>query len=119
MEEIINRGLEYLYTYGIGFTLGTTVILLSSFMDVVISRNSYIHLTNNNYQLYATGIDSVNTNLLGITPVIYSAVSCNLLDKTTHNIDIIKMFFLICIHNFGYYLVHRAFHLHKYLYRFH
>ena len=119
MEEFIDKSMEYLYTYGIGFALGTTVILVSSFMDVVISRTSYLHLTKHNYQLYTSGIDSVNTNLLGITPVIYSAVSCNLLDKSSYNIDIAKMFLLICIHNFGYYLVHRTFHLHRFLYQFH
>ena len=74
MEEFVERSMEYLYTYGIGFALGTTVILVSSFMDVVISRSSYLHLTKHHYQLYASGIDSVNTNLLIMDEIFDSSL---------------------------------------------
>jgi sterol desaturase/sphingolipid hydroxylase (fatty acid hydroxylase superfamily) len=119
MTSFFETVIDYIYTYGIGFALGATVIITSSFMDVFISKKAYRHIRNADYMLYVSGMEAVNLNLLGITPIVYSVVSHNMIDKSTYNLDIFKIILLICIHNFGYYIIHRSFHVNKHLYRFH
>jgi sterol desaturase/sphingolipid hydroxylase (fatty acid hydroxylase superfamily) len=104
-----------------GFLLGSAVLSIGVFMDRYLSYNDYKELVENNStrQLYNQGIQAVKTNLLVLTPISYSIAKQTVIMGTGNSINIVDCILFICIHNFGYFCMHKLMHTTPKLYHCH
>lgn len=95
-----------------GLLLSGTIYSVGIILDHIISNNELEKMIRENSRLVQEGYVKIQTNLLVITPIIYSGVDTFLLD---HDLAFSwKHFFsLLLIQNIGYYWMHREMHRNK------
>jgi hypothetical protein len=108
----------YTWSYTKGLTISGSVFTLSQHMDTTISVNSLENMQNNHPELYADGQDAIITNLIVISPILYTFVDQFILDHST-TFSWIKFSGLLLIQNIGYFFAHREMHRNKSLYWMH
>jgi len=114
MDKILDFGYSFLK----GLFLSGSVYILGIILDNTICINSKNYLVENKPKIYNKGMYYAKTNLLVISPVIYSVIDHYILDH--HKTFSIPHFItLIGIQNIGYYTIHREFHMNKNLYWIH
>ena len=110
--------MDILISIGKGFLLGTSICLLSSFIDVTYSKASFIELCNENSKKYIQAIEAVHRNMMIISPLVYGLIDQTMLYHTTE-LQPLNILGILGIHSVGYYLVHMAMHKSTRLYTIH
>ena len=75
--------MDILISIGKGFLLGTSICLLSTFIDVTYSKASFIELCNENSKKYIQAIEAVHRNMMIISPLVYGVIDQTMLYHTT------------------------------------
>lgn len=104
-----------------GLLLSGAVYSIGVILDNTISNNTLDKMIRENRRLVQEGYDKIQTNLLMISPVIYSGVDTFLLDNDT-DFSLSHFLFLVFIQNIGYFWIHREMHRNpelKWMHRFH
>ena len=104
-----------------GLLLGSSVLLMGVFMDRFLSYADYKEMVSNSStrQLYNQGIQAVKTNLLVLTPISYGIAKQTVILNNVSSINIIECLLFVCIHNFGYFCMHKLMHTTPKLYDCH
>ena len=104
-----------------GLLLGLFILFEGIFMDRFLSYDDYTELIKNKTtrQLYNEGIQTVKQNLLVLTPISYPIVMQTLISTQKSYFSVVDCILFICIHNFGYFCMHKLMHTHPKLYNFH
>jgi sterol desaturase/sphingolipid hydroxylase (fatty acid hydroxylase superfamily) len=110
--------MDILISIGKGFLLGTSICLLSTFIDVTYSKASFIELCNENSKKYIQAIEAVHRNMMIISPLVYGVIDQTMLYHTTE-LQPFNILGILGIHSVGYYLVHMAMHKSTRLYTIH
>lgn len=105
--------------YMTGLHLGSYTYLFSNILDHTISRGDTLDLIKKNPQLYIDGTVSNFINLMGLSPLYYIVVENFLLKNKTVEIELLKAFGIVFIHNILFYKLHKTFHKIKSLYFIH
>ncbi len=94
------------------YLLSSLTILLGYVLDFTISKKTLINYCKNNLDLYIEGIQSTFTNLLIISPINYLIVynSANFLISFSKSFDLIRVIFILLIHNILYFILHYLVH---------
>lgn len=109
---------EYIYSVGKGFTLGSSLCILSLYMDTTISHKSYKKIKKYRPHLYLRGIIMVQANLMLVSPIMYGIVDMALLTHS-HEFQWFNIYATLVIHCIGYYCAHYYMHKVRWLYTFH
>jgi sterol desaturase/sphingolipid hydroxylase (fatty acid hydroxylase superfamily) len=101
-----------------GVFLGGLIYMAGEIMDDTVSENSKHKLEEEKPYMLMYGQQQVFTNLVIISPIVYGLMDCFWLSHTG-GFTVTKYGGLIFIQNIGYFLVHRAMHLNRGLYKYH
>lgn len=110
--------MDIINSIGKGFLLGTSICLLSFFIDVTFSKASFIKLCNESSEKYIRAVEAVQRNMMVLSPLIYGVVDQTMLSHT-HEIQPISILGTLGIHSIGYYVLHMAMHKNTKLYTIH
>ena len=104
-----------------GFLLSGSVYTIGIILDHVLSYQALNKMLHENPRLVQEGYVKIQTNLLIISPIVYSAVDTFLLD---HDLSFSHKHFLLLllIQNIGYFWMHREMHKNrnlKWMHHFH
>lgn len=110
--------LQYLYSVGKGFTLGSSVCVLSLYMDTTIAYKSFKKIKKYRPHSYLQGIVMAQANLMLVSPIMYGIVDITLLTHT-HEFQWFNIYAILVIHCIGYYCAHYYMHKVKWLYKLH
>lgn len=94
-----------------GLCLGSMAYGIGAIMDITISRKSFNEMIKNISELYQSALNKIQMNMLVISPVIYSIIDKTLLDHSNNIIQPVNITGILVIHSFGYYIIHKAFHI--------
>jgi hypothetical protein len=89
------------------YLLSSLTILIGYVMDFTISKNTLIKYCQNELDLYISGIQSSNINLLIISPLNYILVyNLHYIDynKNIFDIQYVNLLSLLVAHNFFYFM---------------
>ena len=95
------------------YLLSSLTILIGYVMDFTISKNTLIKYCQNELDLYISGIQSSNINLLIISPLNYILVyNLHYIDynKNIFDIQYVNLISLLLAHNFFYFIFHSLVH---------
>lgn len=101
-----------------GVFLGGLIYMAGEIMDDTVSVKSKHKLEEEKPKMLIYGEQQVFTNLLLISPVVYGCMDCFWLSHHG-GFTVTKYIGLIFVQNIGYFLVHRAMHLNRELYKYH
>ena len=110
--------LQYIHSVGKGFTLGSSICILSFYMDTTISYKSYKKMKKYNPDLYLQGIIMAQANLMLVSPIMYGIVDIALLTHT-HEFQLFNIYATLVIHCICYYCAHYYMHKVRWLYHYH
>ena len=94
------------------YLLSSFTILFGYLLDFTVSKKTLVNYCKNNLNLYISGIQSSFVNLLVISPINYLIIynSVDVLISVSKSFDLIRLIFILLIHNIMYYLLHYIVH---------
>ena len=102
-----------------GLCLGGVAYTIGFIMDITISKKSFNEIIANIPLLYQEALHKIQTNMLVISPIIYTITNQYLIDHTNNEIKINTIVTILSIHGVGYYFVHKAMHQIQSLRKYH
>jgi hypothetical protein len=110
--------MQFVISYFKGLLLGGGVCFISFLIDTSLCKDTYLKINQKNQKLYLESLDANIKNMIIIAPITYSIIDNTLINKTTIQLNFLKLNELLLIHNFLYFIVH--FFMHKpFLYKIH
>ena len=106
-------------SYYNGLQLSIFTFLFSILLDFTVSSDTLTHILKKNPELYIKGVQANIINLFILSPVYYSILYFLYFDIKNINFNLTKFLCITLLHNFLYYLGHKAMHKIKYIQYFH
>lgn len=111
--------MDLIISIGKGLLLGSSIAMLSFFLDISFSKKSFIKLCNESSEKYIQAVEAVQRNMMVISPLVYGVIDQSFIDHNSMTFQYNNIVSVLGIHSVGYYVVHTAMHKFKKLYTIH
>jgi len=111
--------MDLIISIGKGLLLGSSIAMLSFFLDISFSKKSFIKLCNESSEKYIQAVEAVQRNMMLISPLAYGVIDQSCIDHNSVTFQYSNIISILGIHSVGYYVVHSAMHKFKNLYTIH
>ena len=111
--------MDLIISIGKGLLLGSSIAMLSFFLDISLSKKSFIKLCNESSEKYIQAVEAVQRNMMVISPLVYGVIDQSFIDHNSMTFQYNNIVSVLGIHSVGYYVVHTAMHKFKKLYTIH
>lgn len=111
--------MDLIISIGKGLLLGSSIAMLSFFLDISFSKKSFIKLCNESSEKYIQAVEAVQRNMMVISPLVYGVIDQSFIDHNSMTFQYNNIVSVLGIHSLGYYVVHSAMHKFKKLYTIH
>ena len=111
--------MDLIISIGKGLLLGSSIAMLSFFLDISFSKKSFIKLCNESSEKYIQAVEAVQRNMMLISPLAYGVIDQSCIDHNSVTFQYSNIISILGIHSVGYYVVHSAMHKFKQLYTIH
>ena len=91
--------MDLIISIGKGLLLGSSIAMLSFFLDISFSKKSFIKLCNESSEKYIQAVEAVQRNMMVISPLVYGVIDQSFIDHNSmtfqyNNIVLITSFII-------------------------